>query len=72
MSKCSTLDLIYVATGYNGLDISEDAVMSCIPDRFIQLLLGGHGLFDVDLDDSDEKSNKSKVQSLTFSIAQDL
>ena len=67
MSKRSTLDLIYVATGYNGLDISDDAVMSCIPDRFIQLLLDGHGLFDVDLDDSVEKSNKSKVQSLTFS-----
>ena len=47
-------------------------IMSCIPDKFIQLLLGGHGLFDVDLDDSVEKSNKSKVQSLTFSIAQDL
>ena len=28
-----------IRTGRNGLDISEDAVMSCIPDRFIHLVL---------------------------------
>lgn len=34
-----------------GLDISEDAVMACIPDSlymFIRLVVGGQDLFDCD------------------------
>ena len=41
---------------------------------FIQLVLGGQSLFDFDsdLDDSVEQGSKAKVQSITFSLAQDL
>ena len=62
---------------HKGLEISEDAVMACIPDSlfmFIQLVLGGQSLFyfDTDLYDSVEQFNKAKAQNITFSLAQDL
>lgn len=79
------LELVHVALrlrsdilaqpSHKGLDISEDAVMACVPDSlfmFIRLILGGQNLFDSDTDDSGDLCQNAKVQSLTFSLAQDL
>ncbi len=60
----------------NGLDISEDSVMACIPDSlymFIRLVLGGQSVFDCDtgLEESSDQCSKSRVQNVTFSLAQD-
>ena len=60
---------------HKGLDISEDAVMACIPDSlymFIRLVIGGQSLLDCDTDESSEQCNKPRVQTITFSLAQDL
>ena len=68
---------ILTQPGHKGLDISEDAVMSCIPDSlhmFIRLVIGGQSLLDcdVDLNESGKQYNKTRAHTTTFSIAQDL
>ena len=70
------LELVHVALrlrsdilaqpSHKGLDISEDAVMACVPDMLIRLILGGQNLFDSDTDDSGDLCQNAKVQSLTF------
>ena len=61
---------------HKGLDVSEDAVMACIPDSlymFIRLVIGGQNDSDTELEESgDEQCNKSRIQKITFSLAQDL
>ena len=53
---------------HKGLDISEDAVVACIPDI---LVLGGQSVFDfdTDVDDSIEQYKNTKVQNIILSLA---
>ena len=59
---------------YNGVDVSEEAAIDCVPPSvymFIRLLLGGQSLLELDPDEQDEEEDAHK-RTRVLSIAQDL
>ena len=69
---------ILVHPSYNGVDVSEEAAIDCVPPSvymFIRLLLGGQSFLEEDhevQDDVDDDDQEAHKQSRVLSIAQDL
>lgn len=66
---------ILAQPAYKGFVVSEDKMISCVPESlfmFLRLMFGGQGLLEVDHDDEAAQNKKDDTQSKVLSVAQDL
>lgn len=66
---------ILAQPAYKGFVVSEDKMISCVPESlfmFLRLMFGGQGLLEVDHDDEAAQNKKDDTESKVLSVAQDL
>ena len=60
---------------YSGFDVTEEEMISCVPDNlfmFLRLLFGGQSLLEADPEELDDDKRQDITQTKILSIAQDL
>ena len=60
---------------YTGFDVSEEEMISCVPDNlfmFLRLLFGGQSLLEADPEDLNDDKRQDIIQTKILSIGQDL